>query len=73
MTLTDRSRALVEKIDAVSKQPLAVRAMKAEELVREAAGLLDEVCFRVDALDEALRRTAGAVNALVEKLNRGRL
>lgn len=40
MTLADRSRALVERIDRISMLPLAVRVMKAEELVREAADLL---------------------------------
>lgn len=40
MMVSERARTLVEKIDHVSKQPLAVRAMQAERLVREAASIL---------------------------------
>ena len=50
MTLTDRSRALVEKIDAVSKLPMLMRASKAEALIREAAAILVELSMRVEQI-----------------------
>lgn len=59
MNLTDRSRALVSKIDAVSKLPLITRAASAEALVREAAGLLVELSLRSEehaaAIENLLR------------------
>lgn len=61
MTLTDRSRALLEKIDQASTQPLAVRAMKAEALVREAAELLVELSVRVDQHESALLDVCEAI------------
>ncbi len=54
MSLTDRSRALVSKIDAVSKLPLLTRATSAEALVREAAGLLIELSMRSEEHAAAL-------------------
>lgn len=62
MTLTDRSRALVDQIDEVSKQPLLVRAQRAESLVREAAELLVELSIRVDHHEAALIDLCEAIN-----------
>lgn len=51
-TLTDRSHALVERIDAVSKLPVLLRATKAEALVREAADILFELSTRLDRVEK---------------------
>lgn len=66
MLISERASALVAKIDAVSKQPLAVRALHAERLVREAASLLLELSLE----SERVNRDASLLRGRLEKLER---
>lgn len=54
MTLTEKSRALIVKIDAVSKMPLLMRAVEAEKIVRDAVDLVIELSARVQEHTDAL-------------------
>lgn len=65
MTLTDRARALVADIDAVSKLPLLSRAIKAEALVRESGALLLDVVVLSERTEAAFRSLHAEINTII--------
>ena len=64
MTLTEKSRALVEKIEKASALPLALRAAQAVVLIPETAALLVELSIAVEQHAAAI---AGMREELFEK------
>ena len=64
MTLPDRARALVDRIDENSKRPLHVRAFAAEAIAREAAGLVVELSVRSEQHDATLEALSKQIAAL---------
>ncbi len=71
MTLTDRSRALVDRIDENSKRPLHVRAFAAEAIAREAAGLVVELATRSEQHAAALESLSTQISQLTARLTHG--
>lgn len=65
MTLTEKSRALVVKIEKASSLPLALRAAQAVVLVPETAALLVELSEAVERHESEFIKMRGDVTALV--------
>mgnify|MGYP001564628839 CR=1 FL=1 len=65
MTLTEKSRALVVKIEKASSLTLALRAAQAVVLVPETAALLVELSETVERHESELITMRGDVTALV--------
>lgn len=71
MTLPDRARALVDRIDENSKRPLHVRAFAAEAIAREAAGLVVELSVRSEQHAATLEALSKQISQLTARLTHG--